>query len=199
MVGRSWWARISMIVLMGGVLCWTVPVYSQHGEAEHDSPHQVASAGHASHVVSAGTMAWEGSVEGIAFSEFNHHLAGVLVILMGLAELAQASRLPPLGWVKVLLPVSFSSSGAITKPGLLGRSVSVRPISVVIMKFFSIRHSGSSYWRWASWNFYAGSGDLASSCGPSHCRSSRPSQERCYLAIRMGPIHPLRRLPFTIQ
>lgn len=111
MVGRSWWARISMIVLMGGVLCWTVPVYSQHGEAEHDSPHQVATAGHASHVVSADTMAWEGSVEGIAFSEFNHHLAGVLVILMGLAELAQASRLPPLGWVKVLLPVSMLITG----------------------------------------------------------------------------------------
>jgi len=56
-------------------------------------------------------MAWEGSVEGIAFSEFNHHLAGVLVILMGLAELAQASRLPPLGWVKVLLPVSMLITG----------------------------------------------------------------------------------------
>ena len=48
---------------------------------------------------------------GIAFSEFNHHLAGVLVILMGLAELAQAGRLPPIGWVKVLLPVSRLFTG----------------------------------------------------------------------------------------
>ena len=56
-------------------------------------------------------MAREGSVEGIAFSEFNHHGAGVLVMLMGLAELAQAGRLPPIGWVKVLLPVSRLFTG----------------------------------------------------------------------------------------
>ena len=56
-------------------------------------------------------MAREGSVEGIAFSEFNHHVAGVLVMLMGLAELAQGGRLPPIGWVKVLLPVSRLFTG----------------------------------------------------------------------------------------
>jgi len=56
-------------------------------------------------------MAREGSVEGIAFSEFIHHVAGVLVMLMGLAELAQAGRLPRIGWVKVLLPVSRLFTG----------------------------------------------------------------------------------------
>jgi len=42
-------------------------------------------------------MAWEGSVEGIALSEFNHRSAGLLVMLMGVAELSQASRVPSLG------------------------------------------------------------------------------------------------------
>src|SRR5262245_43818010 len=112
MVRRIRWARISVMVLLGSLLWWTAPVSSQHGEVEHDSPHQVATAGYASHIVSAGTMAWEGSVEGIAFSEFNHHLEGFLVMLMGLAELSQASRVPSLGWLKVLLPLSMLVAGS---------------------------------------------------------------------------------------
>lgn len=111
MAGRSRRVRIGMMVLVGSLLWWTTPVYSQHGEEEHHSAHETPMPGHASHVVSPGPMAWEGSVEGIAYSEFNHHLAGFLVMLMGLAELAQASRLPSLGWGKVLLPVSMLIAG----------------------------------------------------------------------------------------
>lgn len=99
------------MVLLGSVLWWTVPVYSQHGEEEHHSAHETPISDHASHPVSPGATAWEGSTEGIAYSEFNHHLAGFLVMLMGVAELAQASRLPSLGWLKVLLPLSMLVAG----------------------------------------------------------------------------------------
>jgi hypothetical protein len=107
-VMRSWRTRVGTIVLLGCVLWWTVPVLSQRGEEDHHSVHETSNPEHVPHVVvSPGTMDWDGSAEGIAYSEFNHHLAGFLVVLMGLAELTQAGRLPSLEWVKVLLPVSM--------------------------------------------------------------------------------------------
>jgi hypothetical protein len=97
-----------MIVLLGSVLWSTVPVLSQHGREEHHSAHETSIPEHVPHVVvSPDAMAWDGSAEGIAYSEFNHHLAGFLVVLMGLAELTQAGRLPFSGWAKALLPVSM--------------------------------------------------------------------------------------------
>jgi putative copper resistance protein D len=54
---------------------------------------------------------WEGSPEGIAYSEFNHALAGVGVILVGLSELRTAIRWQALAWVRWLLPASLLGSG----------------------------------------------------------------------------------------
>jgi len=128
-------------------------------------------------------MAREGSVEGIAFSEFNHHVAGVLVMLMGLAELAQAGRLPPIGWVKVLLPVSRLFTGHFRLIWSDHEAWPIGSLSVVQTYFGSdlqiLQHKafGVLLLAWASWNFYAGSGGLATSCGPSRCRSSRPLRE----------------------
>jgi len=41
---------------------------------------------------------WEGSPEGIAFSEFNHHFAGVRDMLFGFAELSVALEHPMSVW-----------------------------------------------------------------------------------------------------
>jgi hypothetical protein len=57
------------------------------------------------------TGQWEGSPEGIAYSEFNHALAGVGVILVGLSELRTAVGWQALAWVRWLLPASLVSSG----------------------------------------------------------------------------------------
>jgi hypothetical protein len=54
---------------------------------------------------------WEGSPKGIAYSEFNHALAGGGVILVGLSELHRAMGWRLLVWIRWLLPVSLISSG----------------------------------------------------------------------------------------
>jgi putative copper resistance protein D len=88
-----------------------MPLYAQHGGEGHTAPHDSAVPGHDHHggeVVSGG---WEGSADGIAYSEQNHHIAGWMVILMGLAELSHAMRLPSLGWARLLLPAAMLFSG----------------------------------------------------------------------------------------
>lgn len=54
---------------------------------------------------------WEGSQEGIAYSERNHHVAGLFIILMGLAELSHALRLPSIAWARFLLPAAMTLTG----------------------------------------------------------------------------------------
>jgi putative copper resistance protein D len=54
---------------------------------------------------------WEGSAEGIAYSEFNHALAGLGVILVGLTELHTAIGWTVMVWLRWLLPVALVGSG----------------------------------------------------------------------------------------
>ena len=54
---------------------------------------------------------WEGSAEGIAYSEFNHALAGLGVILVGLTELRTAMGWTALAWSRWLLPAALVGSG----------------------------------------------------------------------------------------
>jgi putative copper resistance protein D len=68
---------------------------------EHDASH----GDH--HDTAAGPGQWEGSPQGVAYSEFNHHVAGVAVVLMGLSELRQARGLAFLAWTRFLLPVAM--------------------------------------------------------------------------------------------
>jgi putative copper resistance protein D len=90
-------------------ILWSIgPTYAQDTKEQHQPAHDMSTSDHVSHTLSpGGSGAWEGSAEGIAYSEFNHHLAGGLVILMGLAELAQAGRWRSLAWTKRLLPASL--------------------------------------------------------------------------------------------
>jgi hypothetical protein len=54
---------------------------------------------------------WEGSASGIAYSEFNHHLAGVFILLIGLSEIRRALGWPALVWTRFLLPGAFTVGG----------------------------------------------------------------------------------------
>ncbi len=54
---------------------------------------------------------WEGSPEGIAYSELNHFLAGLGVILVGLTELRTAMGWTALAWSRWLLPAALMGSG----------------------------------------------------------------------------------------
>ena len=82
--------------------------FAQHAESGHetaveDSPEHE----HGHHMSVSSPDGWEGSAAGMAYSEFNHHLAGLFVLLIGFSEMAQALRAQSLGWARMLLPAAL--------------------------------------------------------------------------------------------
>jgi hypothetical protein len=93
-------SSVWLTIIFVGALAF--PVYAQHHDAV---PQHSATVAH-----------WEGSPEGKAYSEFNHHLAGAFVILIGLSELVGALALAgftlrALAWARFLLPVAMLAAG----------------------------------------------------------------------------------------
>jgi hypothetical protein len=76
--------------------------------AEH---HEAVMEGHGHHGGEASLDRWEGSIQGIAYSERNHHIAGWFIMLMGLAELSHALRIPAIAWARLLFPGAMLLSG----------------------------------------------------------------------------------------
>lgn len=72
------------------------PVFAQ--PSDHKDHHQQGS---------QTVPVWEGSPAGKAYSEFNHHLSGVFILVMGLAELLQVFGVR----VGLLLPIGMFLSG----------------------------------------------------------------------------------------
>lgn len=93
------WAGMVLAILCTLIVSTTL-LYAQAGESGHPATHDHQGAS----TIAGG---WEGSVQGIAYSEFNHHLAGFFVLLMGCAELSQSFRLPSLRWAGLLLPIAM--------------------------------------------------------------------------------------------
>lgn len=77
---------------------------------QQDAAHEAPS-GHEHHGLGALTGAWEGSAAGIAYSEFNHHVAGFLLVVIGCAELIQALRASSPLWARLLLPGALGLTG----------------------------------------------------------------------------------------
>src|SRR5215813_4821777 len=101
-VSRGWLS----IVLTGFciLLLISIPVvYTQRGEGEplQGHNHQTAS-----------VSGWEGSTQGVAYSEFNHHFIGLLVLIIGLSELHQALATPFWAWTRFLLPGVLLATGS---------------------------------------------------------------------------------------
>lgn len=92
------WASIVPAVFCTMLLVSAAPLYAQLGKGGYPSDHD-------HHGPSVG--GWEGSAQGVAYSEFNHHLAGLIVLLLGCAELSQALHLPSLLWARLLLPAAM--------------------------------------------------------------------------------------------
>ena len=103
---EPWLRCIAFLCLafwMGGIS----PAIAQHGGQAHAG----AAAGRQHHHAAGTAPSWEGSVQGIAYSEFNHHLAGLFLILIGLSEVRQALGWPALVWTRFLLPGAFMVGG----------------------------------------------------------------------------------------
>ncbi len=91
------WALLMSSVLWP--LLWISVVVAQPHDGEHrDTQHAV------SH------RDWEGSREGVAYSEFNHRVAGIFLMVIGMAEMSHA--LWSSSWrSRVLLPAALGGMG----------------------------------------------------------------------------------------
>jgi len=87
------------------------PLWAQHDDAQTLVPEEVIT-DHEHHGASGSLAGWEGSIEGIAFSEFNHHLTGMLVLIIGLSELRQSLAIPFWAWTRFLLPGALLTAGS---------------------------------------------------------------------------------------
>ena len=88
-----------------------VPLWAQHDGPDQNSVHEEGMTDYGHHGVVGSPSGWEGSIAGIAYSEFNHHLTGMLVLIIGLSELRQALAMPLWAWTRFFLPGALLTSG----------------------------------------------------------------------------------------
>ena len=93
---------------LGFFLCLATALVLLFGSASFAQHHEPPSHQHGA-PVAAGQ--WDGSPEGVAYSEFNHHLAGVFVLLIGLSELRGGLGVAMLAWSRFLLPLAMLGAG----------------------------------------------------------------------------------------
>ena len=105
---RSCWVGFAILVvlLLSAILLW-----AQHHEQGQPSAHEEVVLGHEHPTAAGSQLGWEGSVAGVAYSEFNHHLTGMLVLIIGLSELRHALAMSFWAWTRFLLPGALLTSG----------------------------------------------------------------------------------------
>ncbi|MBI5672184.1 MAG: hypothetical protein HZC50_02725 [Nitrospirae bacterium] len=103
--------RVSLLSVLLLVLFPWFSILSAQSSSEH---HQVSLSTGATHDAYAehGGGGWEGSAQGVAYSEFNHRFAGLFVLLFGLTELGYSLRYPLPSWTRLVLPGAFGVIGA---------------------------------------------------------------------------------------
>ena len=106
---RTYWAGFVLLVFL---LLSVVPLWAQHDGHGQSSVHEEVSTDHGHHTAAGLQAGWEGSVAGIAYSEFNHHLSGMLVLIIGLSELRQSLAIPLWAWTRFLLPGALLTAGS---------------------------------------------------------------------------------------
>ena len=105
---RSRWIGF---VILAFLLLSAIPLWAQHDEHGQSSTQEAVSTDHEHHAAMGDRAGWEGSVAGVAYSEFNHHLTGILVLIIGLSELRHALAVSFWAWSRFLLPGALLTSG----------------------------------------------------------------------------------------
>ena len=114
---RRWWPTGTTRWLLGGVrlllslLLSGLPLWAQHSGHDQASVHEKVITDHEYHGDVCSPSGWEGSIAGIAYSEFNHHLTGMLVVIIGLSELRHALATRFWAWTRFLLPGALFTAG----------------------------------------------------------------------------------------
>jgi hypothetical protein len=106
---RSRWMRFAILVCL---FLSAAPLWAQHDGHDQRSVHEEVMTDHGHLGVVGSPSAWEGSIAGIAYSEFNHHLTGMLVVIIGLSELRHALAMPFWAWTRFLLPGALLTAGS---------------------------------------------------------------------------------------
>jgi putative copper resistance protein D len=102
------------LCLLSSFILVVIPFHwLSHVQAQLSSHPVIAGEGgaaHSSHGIHGGEK-WEGSSQGVAYSEFNHRFAGLFVLLFGLAELGHALRYQLPFWTRLVLPGALGVIG----------------------------------------------------------------------------------------
>jgi putative copper resistance protein D len=93
-----------------GLACVLMVILASSSFAQHHDESPQPSLQHA-HGASGTAGQWEGSPAGKAYSEFNHQLAGIFVLLIGVSELRGAMGIAMLAWSRFLLPAAMLGAG----------------------------------------------------------------------------------------
>jgi len=102
--------RVRLAAMLMLIMLAAPPLYSQHSQPEPVPPDATVDHRHDHHhLPSAGQ--WEGSAAGKAYSDFNHHVAGTLMIVIGISEIHAAMSPAVLTWTRFLLPAAMTAAG----------------------------------------------------------------------------------------
>ena len=107
----KWWTPQLSVLLLTAALSSLGGNISAQLSSESPVVPAPANQSHSTHREPAGAK-WEGSAQGVAYSEFNHRLAGLVVLLFGLAELGHALRYQVPVWTRLVLPCALGVLGA---------------------------------------------------------------------------------------
>ena len=106
---RSRWIGF---VILAFLLLSVLPLSAQYDGHGQSSAQEAVSTDRGHHAAMGDRAGWEGSVAGVAYSEFNHHLTGILVLIIGLSELRHALAVSLWAWTRFLLPGALLTAGS---------------------------------------------------------------------------------------
>ncbi|NJL16325.1 MAG: hypothetical protein HC938_03125 [Nitrospira sp.] len=99
---KLWLSRVSVFLLVMLPFTGMAAEPTQAQSGHHNVSGRTIATDH--HHMGQASGRWEGSPEGTAFSEFNHHFAGLCDVVFGLAELGYALQYPLPLWTRLILP-----------------------------------------------------------------------------------------------
>jgi putative copper resistance protein D len=106
---KRWWSTVFILVLVIGSFASLLDVSAQQQRSQPEGSNEADAVldSHAAHHDGL----WEGSAQGIAYSEFNHRVVGLLNLLFGIFELGHALRYSLPLWTRLILPSAFGVIG----------------------------------------------------------------------------------------
>jgi putative copper resistance protein D len=107
----QWLCVFAILVLTIVLPTVIVGAYAQPPSADQNVSHEHGAASASESQSAHAGHSWEGSPQGIAYSQFNHRFAGLCALLIGLSELGRTLRFFPPLWTRIVLSGAFGAVG----------------------------------------------------------------------------------------